>query len=129
MVSHTKNAILFRDEELDEVENKLYEIFADFCDVAQNARYREGKLPEAVLALGLANAVADMSRPEFIDSVVLNEIPSPELIDATNQPILDATKNSEPDRVLLIGDITINIFIDLPILPNPLIATLIVIIN
>ena len=118
MVSHTKNAILFRDEELDEVENKLYEIFADFCDVAQNARYREGKLPEAVLALGLANAVADMSRPEFIDSVVLNEIPSPELIDATNQPILDATKNSEPDRVLLIGDITINIFIDPSYSPN-----------
>jgi len=112
MVTHTKNKILWQGEQEEIVEKKLYEAFADFVDVALNAKYRGGELPESVLAAGVAQAAADLQNPNFVDSVVLNEVPSPDFINASNQPILEATKNSRPDEIIKIGDVTVNLYID-----------------
>jgi hypothetical protein len=59
-----------------------------------------------------------MEKPEFIDAVTLNEVPTPEMVKAENQPIIDATRDSSPDQVIKIGEFTLNIFHDTSYSPN-----------
>jgi hypothetical protein len=111
--SHTKNSIIFQDNEEEEIEFKLFEMFADFKDIAKNQRFRKSGGPdEENISLGLAALAEDLSRPEFVDKVNITEVPSPEIVAAQNQPVIDATKDSEPAKTINIGDITVNIYVE-----------------
>ena len=112
LVTHTKNAILWRDDEEQFVEDKLYEISAEFMQIAADARYRDGEVPETVIASGLDAAAEELERPEFVDTVNLHQVPTPQMIEAENQPIVDVIKNSTPDKIIKIGEVTVNIFMD-----------------
>ena len=112
LVTHTKNAILWRNDEESLLEDKLYEISAEFMQIAKDARYNDDEIPESVVATGLASAAEELERPEFVDSVNLFPVPTPEMVNAENQPIIDVTKNSSPDRVIKIGEVTVNLYMD-----------------
>jgi hypothetical protein len=117
-VSHTKNSILWREEEEDFIENKLHEITAPFMSIAKDSRYRDGVIPEAVVATGLASAAEELERPDFVDTVSLHQVPTPEMVKAENQPIVDTIRNSEPDRIIQIGEITLHVHMDKSFSPN-----------
>lgn len=100
MVSHTKNAILFQNEEEHDVEQKLAEEFSVYMDVAEDARYRNKTVNMETITMGLAAAVEQMQRPEFIDAVSINEVLPPSLIDAENKPVIESMKTGEPTHTL-----------------------------
>jgi hypothetical protein len=112
LVTHTKNAILWRDEEEEFVEEKLHEISAAFMAIAEDARYRDNDVPETVIATGLAAAAEELERPEFVDTVNLHQVPTPEMVQAENQPVIDVIKNSSPDKIIKIGEVTVNVYMD-----------------
>lgn len=117
MASHTKDAISWMDDEEEQVGEMLKKTFADFIHIAQEQR-KENVLPEAMVSAGVQQVKSDMEKPEFIDAVTLNEVPTPEMVKAENQPIIDATRESFPDQIIKIGDFTLNIFHDTSYSPN-----------
>lgn len=118
MVSHTKNAILFQGEEEHEIEKKLAEEFATYLDVAQDSRYRQGKVAIETITLGLAAAVEQMQRPEFIDAVTLNEVLPQSLIDATNQPVIESMKNSDATHSIKFSEFEAKIYLKHELSPS-----------
>jgi hypothetical protein len=118
MVSHTKNAILFQGEEEHKIEELLAEEFATYLDVAQDSRYRQGKVPIETITIGLAAAVEQMQRPEFIDAVTLNEVLPQSLIDATNQPVIESMKTSEATHSIRFNDFEAKIYLKHELSPS-----------
>jgi len=118
MVSHTKNAILFQGEEEHQIEDQLLERFGTYLDVAEDTRYREGKLPIEAITLGLAAAVEQMQKADFIDAVTLNEVLPSNLIEAENQPVIESMKNGDPTHVLTFNDFEARIFLKHELSPS-----------
>ena len=118
MVSHTKNAILFQGDEEHEIEERLAEEFATYLDVAQDSRYRQGRVPIETITMGLAAAVEQMQKPEFIDAVTLNEVLPQSLIDATNQPVIESMKTGEATHSIRFSDFEAKIFLKHELSPS-----------
>lgn len=118
MVSHTKNAILFQGDEEHDIEQKLLEEFSTYLDVAQDSRYRKSGVPIETITLGLAAAVEQMQRPEFIDAVSLNEVLPSNLIDAENQPVIESMKTGEATHSLKFPGFEAKIFLKHELSPS-----------
>jgi hypothetical protein len=118
MVSHTKNAILFQGDEEHDIEERLAEEFATYLDVAQDSRYRQGRVPIETITMGLAAAVEQMQKPEFIDAVTLNEVLPQSLIDATNQPVIESMKTGEATHSIRFSDFEARIFLKHELSPS-----------
>lgn len=112
MVSHTKNAILWQDEEEQEIERLLRAEFGTYLDIAADSRFRTQSVPIETITLGLAAAVDFMQSPEFIDAVTINEVLPENVIEAENQPIIDAMKVGEPTHIMRFPDFEAKIFLE-----------------
>jgi predicted component of viral defense system (DUF524 family) len=86
--------------------------------VAEDTRYREGKLPIEAITLGLAAAVEQMQKADFIDAVTLNEVLPSNLIEAENQPVIESMKNGDPTHVLTFNDFEARIFLKHELSPS-----------
>lgn len=113
-VSHTKDEILFEENERDEMEAKLFDELADFKQLALAFRkYQSDERPsydDSMIALNEFDI--EISSPEFEDIVVNYDLPSPELIHQSNHAVLDSVKKRiEPSLEAKISGLTIYIYI------------------
>jgi len=113
LISHTKNQILWQGDELDLVEEKLKEIFADYRHIAQERRVRgQGGPSQQDQDVALAAIQEVLQDPDMIDLLNLDEVPPPELATAALQPLRETTTTTEPDQVFTLGQLTIKLFMD-----------------
>ena len=82
-VSHTKDGILWRDDDEDEVQDCLKEACNDYAIVAQQRRKRgdDDRGPsETETQAALDEFIDELAAPEFADAVSLETIPPPEIV-------------------------------------------------
>jgi len=113
LISHTKNQILWQSDELELVEEELFNVFADYRHIAQTRRVRDqGGPTEQAQAVALDQIKEIVSDPDFINLVTLNEVPAPELVEATLKPLRDAVQTGRPDATYVFGELTVKLFLD-----------------
>ncbi len=92
-VSHTKDNILWRDNQEEEVEEKLKEHCSDYRDFAKYRR-KQSDDQRGPSDLDVKAALDDLEKelgsPEMVDQINISVIPPPEAIDATNEKIIDS---------------------------------------
>ena len=90
-VSHTKDNILWRDNEEEEVEKKLKEHCGDYRDFAKKPRKGadDQRGPSDVdVKAALDDLEKELSSPEMVDQINISVIPSKETIGASNEKII-----------------------------------------
>lgn len=112
LISHTKNQILWQGDELDIVEEKLKEMFADYRHIALNRRVRGEGPSRQDQDVALATIGEVLQTSEMIDLVTIEEVPEPELASAALQPLRDAIHLNVPDQTFRLGSLTIKLFMD-----------------
>jgi hypothetical protein len=113
LISHTKNQILWQGDELDQVEENLKDLFADYRHTAQNRRVRGQGGPSAQAQSVAIDTIKEIvSDPDFVDLVNVTEVPAPEIVEATLQPLRDAVNAAEPDNIFVLGPVTVKLFMD-----------------
>jgi len=119
LVSHTKNQILWQDDELDQVEDHLRDLFADYRHTALNRRVRdEGGPSEQSASVAIDTIRSIVSDPDFADLVNVTEVPAPEIVDAAFEPLRRSILESEADTVFEIGDLRVKLYLDSSRSPN-----------
>jgi hypothetical protein len=112
-VSHTKNQILWQDDELDQVETQLKEILADYRHTALNRRSRGENGPSEQAQTVAMDAIKEIvTASDFADVVNVTEVPAPEIVEATLLPLRTATHTKTPDNTFVIGALTVKLFMD-----------------
>jgi hypothetical protein len=118
-ISHTKNQILWQNDELDVVEDELKKLFQDYRSIAQNRRVKGDGGPssqEQTIAIdAIKHIVQDQ---DFVDLVTLGEVPAPELVDATFEPLREAVATRQADQTFVLGQYRIKLFMDSERSPN-----------
>jgi hypothetical protein len=119
LVSHTKNQILWQNDELDLVEEYLEKEFADYRHTALNRRVRGEKGPShQAQSVAIDEIKSIVSDPDFADLVNVTEVPAPEIVQATLQPLREATQTLDPDSTFEIGPLKVKLFMDSSGSPN-----------
>ena len=94
--SHTKNAILWQDDEEELLEQKLIELFADYRVKSKEKVGGLGSGPSPqTMDIALDQLREALTNSKFIDAIQLTEVPSKEVIDAANAPIIEEVRQSE----------------------------------
>jgi len=92
-VSHTKDNILWRGNQEDEVEEKLKEHCGDYRDFAKHRR-KDTMDQRGPSELDVTTARDDLEKelnsPEMVDQINISVVPPPEAIDATKGKIIDS---------------------------------------
>lgn len=116
-VSHTKDAILFINNEEEELSTYL-KALADGGDLINTARRYKGDdivVPSpAEKQVALEELKREMESPEFIDSIQVAEIPRPEIESIKAEPLIRDTSEgaAEPTLVVYVGEsLTVQIFL------------------
>jgi hypothetical protein len=121
-VSHTKDEILFEEQEKDELEAKLFEELADLKQLALAYRkYQadERSPDEDDASIALNEFEAELESSEFQDLIVNYDLPSQKLIQESNQVVLDTvTKKTIPSLKATINDLTVFVYISETMSPN-----------
>lgn len=118
LISHTKNQILWVDDELDLVEEKLKELFADYRHTALNRRVRGGGPSPQAQDVAIETIQEMISDPDFADMVNVTEVPADEIVDAAFEPLRETARSATPDREFTIGQVTVKLFMDNSRSPN-----------
>jgi hypothetical protein len=118
LISHTKNQILWIDDELDLVEEKLKELFSDYRHTALNRRVRGGGPSSQAQDVAIETIQEMISDPDFADLVNVAEVPAPEIVDAAFEPLRETAQSAEPDKIFSIGQVSVKLFMDNTRSPN-----------
>ena len=92
-VSHTKDSILWKDNQEDEVEEKLEEHCGSYKDFAKHRRKEsddERGPSDLDVKAALDDLEKELSSPEMVDQINISVIPSPKMISASNEKIIDS---------------------------------------
>ena len=94
-VSHTKDNILWRANEEENVEQKLKECCNDYRDIAKTMRKKEDdqrRPTDLEVKAALENLEKELKSPEMVDQININVnvVPPKETIEASNEQILDS---------------------------------------
>jgi len=118
--SHTKNAILWQDDEEDVLNDKLFEQFADYRLKAKEGVRGQGQGPsDQSIDIAIDQLVETLTSKEFLDKVKFTDIPSKEVISAANAPIIENVQGVEPTTVIeLDGNIKAKIYLRNEFSPN-----------
>ena len=90
-VSHTKDNILWRGSQEDDVEEGLKAHCSDYRDFAKDRRKDDGdqRGPREVdIKAALEDLEKELTSPEMVDQINISAIPSPEMIDASKEKII-----------------------------------------
>lgn len=118
-ISHTKNQILWQNDELDQVEEGLGSLFQDYRHIALNRRVRgDGGPSPQEQAVAIDTIKSIVQDKDFVDLVTLGEVPAPELVNATLEPLRQAVNSDSPDQTFVLGNLLIKLFMDSGRSPN-----------
>ena len=98
-VSHTKDDILWYGDEQEEVERQLEQVCADYVEIASKYRKKgdtEGGPTDLEVKAAIDDLQEELSSPEFGDLIFLEEVPPPEAVSNSLQPLIKTANNSEP---------------------------------
>jgi hypothetical protein len=109
-VSQQKDQILWDENEEDEVEAHLLDIFKEYRQTAQNRRKKGDGPSEVTVAAALDDVAAVLQSDGFVDRFVLEEIPSPEVVEYSQAQILNQARGRPGDKEMTIGDLRVKIF-------------------
>jgi hypothetical protein len=97
-VSHTKDDIVWSGDEEERVEEELLNIAREYRDFA--ARRRKGDDSPGPSDVDVQTAVeeleAELNSAELVDVMTLEEVPPPEVVDATMDTLRDAVDSMDP---------------------------------
>jgi len=112
-VSHTKNQILWQDDELELVEAQLRDVLNDYRHTALSRRARGDNGPSSQAQNIAMDAIKEIvTAPDFADVVNLREVPAPEIVAAALLPLRTFTQTQQPDSTFVIGLLTVKLFMD-----------------
>lgn len=98
-VSHTKDDILWFGNQQEEVEKKLREVCSDYMTVARDSRRNEAK-PQGPSQLEIQTAIDEFTKElntaELADHVVIEPVPSQEMVDLAKTAMKNAVSRREP---------------------------------
>ncbi|MCK9424730.1 MAG: ATP-binding protein [Ignavibacteriaceae bacterium] len=123
-ISHTKDEVLFSDEELEIFNNKLSELLGDIRQEALTFRKKDVDLPNPNMDNDSAEALnefeEEINSPEIKDIVEHFETPELEVIEKINRIIIKKVTSTtkEPDLNAKINNVEIKIFIPDDLSPN-----------
>ncbi|MXX47366.1 MAG: hypothetical protein F4Z38_03510 [Chloroflexi bacterium] len=113
-VSHTKDDILWLGTEEEELQRLLKEECADYVDVAKKRR-KKGDDQRGPTQVEAQTALDEMRREvtsaEFVDKLALEEVPAPQLVEATFNPLRLAAQVESPVISEHIGSAAVNLFL------------------
>ncbi len=92
-VSHTKDNILWRNNQEDEVEEKLKEYCSDYREFAKQRRKDsddDRRPSELDVNAALEDLEKELVSPEMVDQINISNIPPPETIEAIKEKIIDS---------------------------------------
>jgi hypothetical protein len=113
-VSHTKDDILWENDEEEQVERELKRVGADFYSIVRSVGKGKGDArgPSAAEVQTATDELrGEMQSKEFVDSINLRDAPPPEVIAAVNAQLIAKASMYEPDLTLKIGDYLCKTFI------------------
>jgi len=120
-ITHTKDDILWSGEEADEVEEKLKDVAADYVAVARRHRKR-GEGSEGPTEIEVQTAVeefqSELTSAELADLVSVDDVPPPEAVRASLEPIVEAIAGEEPDFSATINSLVIRGYTATDMSPN-----------
>lgn len=120
-VSHTKDDILFQDNEQEEIGVKLKELCMDYLHVARTRRSwtnGEGGPSEAEVRVAVDELRTEMQSPEFVDAIETTEVPAPEAVTEADRPVLGSVERQEPDLQVSVGEHSVKVFVASDNSPN-----------
>ncbi len=119
-VTQAKDDILWFGDEQELVEQKLREEAADYMAVARERK--RGDTTEGPSELEVQTAVeefqAELTSDELVDLITLDDVPPPEAVSDSIQPLLDEMAEANPDFSATIGDLTVKGFTANDLSPN-----------
>jgi hypothetical protein len=109
-VSHTKDDILWGGDQEDEVQKKLREACQDYVVVARTHRKKidDNRGPSAIeVETAVEEFQAELGSAELLDLITVESVPSPEVVAASIEPILEAAQGTSPTFSAQVGDVLI----------------------
>lgn len=126
-VSHTKDDILWREDEEDQVETKLLEVSRDYVHIANDFRRRgpDSRGPsDAEVETAVEELKEELESRQLVDLLEIGSVPAPEALKRATQPVLDQVERLEPRFRVRIGDTELRAFLSSDGSPNdPYFAT------
>jgi hypothetical protein len=113
-VSHTKDDILWENDEEEQVERELRKVGADFYSIVRSVGKGKGDTrgPSAAEVQTATDELREeMQSKEFVDSINLTDAPPPEVVAAANAQLIAKASEYDPNLTLEIGDYICKIFI------------------
>jgi hypothetical protein len=126
-VSHTKDDILWREDQEDKVQSELAQACRDYMKIAREHRKsgRDERRPsETEVQAAVDELKNEMQSKEFVDKIELEDVPPPEIVEKVVRPIIEAAERSEPRFKATIGSVTCKVYLSTDNSPNdPYFAT------
>ena len=97
-VSHTKDNILWRDNQEEDVEERLREHCSDYREFARTHRHRGGdeRGPATVdVKTALDELKSELSSPEMVDQINISDVPPKEAIEASSEKIINSVVGTQ----------------------------------
>ncbi|CDX17004.1 hypothetical protein MPLA_1160006 [Mesorhizobium sp. ORS 3359] len=115
-VSHTKDDILWYNDEEERVEEKLEEKIKSYIEAARNTRKNralQSGPSEGEIDAALATLKQELTSKEMIDQIQIMVVPSPEDIKSARSAIAADIIQGEPDFVAKIGNqLEVSVFVE-----------------
>lgn len=111
-VSHTKDDILWMDDEEAEVLEKLAEIARPYVAVARNRRRADMQSTAGPSSLEIKAAVeelqSELSSSELVDLIEIEDVPPPEVIHKAIEPVLESVDRRSPAFSAKVGNLEVD---------------------
>lgn len=121
VVSHTKDDILWMEDEEELVEKALNEEAADYIAVAQKRRKREDDEAgpnEIEVRTAIEEFQAELESGQLVDSVEIEEVPSPAAVEESFRPLFDNIDPSDPAFQAQVGSTAVLGYLAMTASPN-----------
>ncbi|QNN21757.1 hypothetical protein HED60_05550 [Planctomycetales bacterium ZRK34] len=121
-ISHTKDEILWDDDEEFELQNYLADEYAHYIEIAGKPRKDLGDVTggptPAEIQLGISELREQMQNAAFVDAINLQVVPPDEVVKSANVPLIESSQNDEPVLALNVGEIPVRLYLNAQASPN-----------
>lgn len=120
-ISHTKDEILWEDEEEIQIQDYLSSEFAAYIEISQARKggtKSTGGPSQAEIALGVSELREHMMSAAFVDALQLQEVPPDEVVTASNKHLIESSKSDAPILSFSVGKVPVQLFLNSKASPN-----------